>query len=196
MVRVFQAARRDELHRRHQVLLLQHAAERLALGAAQHAERRKAFTGAAIRMFALIERVPGLRSVLAPIIRNPALNPAQRQSQAREALRRRHERENAIYRRRLEVLAKLEARERKALRASLTRKLRLEETLRAKAAQERLDQFVANTKDITEPTLSTTFAAKATGKDGWKQRQQKLNESRGAKHSRPPGYRLKRDDPS
>lgn len=190
-----QQARVAELNRRHQVLLLQHAAERLALAAAQHAERRKPFTAAAIRLFALIERVPALRSVLAPIIRNPDLNPAQRHAQAREALRRRHARENALHRRRLEILAKLEARERRSLRSSLTRKLRLEETLRARATRERIDQFVANTKDITEPTLTATFAANAgTGKEGWKQRQAKLGSGRGARKNRPRGYRYTRDD--
>ncbi|MBN8911254.1 MAG: relaxase, partial [Rhizobiales bacterium] len=173
-----------------------HAAERLALDAVQLAERQKPFTGAAIRLFALIERVPGLRSILAPIIKNPALNPAQRQAQAQKSLRRRHEREKALHQRRLDVLAKLEARERKSLRTSLTRKLRLEEAERVHKARERIDQFVANTKDITEPTLAPRFTANAAGKEGWRQRQERLNSGRSAKHNRPRGYRLGRDDTS
>jgi hypothetical protein len=73
-----QAARRVALSQREQRMLLTQAAERLALSAAQHAESKRAFTAAAMLVFALIERVPGLRSVLAPIIRNPALYPNER----------------------------------------------------------------------------------------------------------------------
>ena len=91
-----QAARRLALTQREQRMLLTQAAERLALAAAQHAESKRAFTGAAMLVFSLIERIPGLRSVLAPILRNPALNPNERHAQSRDALRRRHEREKAL----------------------------------------------------------------------------------------------------
>jgi hypothetical protein len=106
-----------------------------------------------MRVFALIERVPGLRSVLAPIIHNPNLNPNERHARSREALARRHAREKALAARRKDFLRQLEARELRSLRADLTRRLRVEERLRAQKSKERFDQFVANSKDITEPKL-------------------------------------------
>jgi hypothetical protein len=183
-----QAARRQAIEQRRQTLLTVQAAERMELNAAQRAELQKPFTRAAIRMFALIARVPALRSVLGPIIRNPALNPKERHAQERAALHRRHEREKRLTQRRLDVLKKLEARERTSLKASLTRNLRDEERLRH---DPRHDQSVAKTQDEGAPILTATFAASS----GWKQRQQKLAEQRGAKRSHPKGYRLKRDGP-
>lgn len=85
----------------------------------------------------------------------------------------------------------------RSLRADLTRRLRVEERLRAQKAQERSDQFVANKKDITETTLGADAARARSGKDAWKQRQEKLSQQHGVKQTRgAPGYRYKRDDPS
>jgi acyl-homoserine lactone acylase PvdQ len=148
-------------------------------------------------VFSLIERVPGLRSVLAPIIRNPVLNPNERHALSRDALRRRHEREKALAQRRKDVLSKLEAREMRSLRADLTRKVRIEEKLRAERSAERSDQILANKKEITEPKLSADAAKAKSGKEAWKQRQEKLSQEHGVKRTRrPPGYRYKRDEPS
>lgn len=192
-----QAARRLALDQREQRMLLTQASERFALSAAQLAERKNAFTGAAILVFALLERIPALRSVLAPILRNPNLNPNERQRRSREALARRHTREKAQAERRQDLLRQLEAREMRSLRNDLTRRLRVEERLRAQKAQERSDQFVANKKDITEPKLSADAARAKSGKDAWKQRQEKLQQQHGVKKTRgAPGYRYKRDDPS
>jgi hypothetical protein len=75
--------------------------------------------------------------------------------------------------------------------------MRIEERLRAEKSAERIDQFVANTKEITEPKLSSDAAKAMSGKDAWKQRQEKLSRDHGVKQTRrPPGYRYKRDDPS
>ena len=85
----------------------------------------------------------------------------------------------------------------RSLRADLTRRLRVEERLRAQKAQERSDQFVANKKEITEPTVGADAARARTGRDAWKQRQEKLSQQHGVKQTRgAPGYRYKRDDPS
>jgi hypothetical protein len=192
-----QAARRAALDQHEQRMLLTQASERLALSAAQLAERKNAFTGAAMLVFALLERIPALRSVLAPILRNPNLNPNERHARSREALARRHAREKALAERRKDFLHQLEAREMRSLRNDLTRRLRVEERVRAQKAAERSDQFVANKKDITEPTLGADAARARSGKDAWKQRQDKLSQQHGVKQTRrPPGYKYKRDDPS
>ena len=191
-----QAARRLALDQREQRMFLAHASERFALSAAQLAERKNAFTGAAMLVFSLLERIPALRSVLAPILRNPNLNPNERQRRSSEALARRHTREKALSHRRKEFLDQLEARELRSLRADLTRRLRVEERLRAQKSAERFDQFVANKKEVTAPTLGADAEKTASGKDAWKQRQDKLSQEHGVKRTRrPPGYRYKRDDP-
>lgn len=178
-------------------MLLTQASERFALSAAQLAERKNAFTGAAMLVFALLERIPALRSVLAPILRNPNLNPNERQGRSREALSRRHAREKTLAERRKDFLRQLEARELRSLRADLTRRLRVEGRLRAQKSAERSDQFVANKKEITEPTLGAEAARARSGKDAWRQRQEKLEQEHGVRKTRgAPGYRYKRDDPS
>jgi hypothetical protein len=192
-----QAARRLALDQREQRMLLTQASERFALSAAQLAERKNAFTGAAMLVFALLERIPALRSVLAPILRNPNLNPNERHRRSRDALSRRHGREKSLAERRKDFLRQLEARELRSLRADLTRRLRVEERLRAQKAAERSDQFVANKKDVTEPKLGADAARAKSGKDAWKQRQDKLQQQHGVKQTRgAPGYKYKRDDPS
>lgn len=192
-----QTARRLALDQREQRMLLTQASERFALSGAQLAERRNAFTGAAMIVFALLERIPALRSVLAPILRNPNLNPNERHRLSREALARRHTREKTLAERRKDFLRQLESREVRSLRNDLTRRLRVEERLRAQRSAERSDQFVANKKDITEPTLGADAARARSGKDAWQQRQQKLEQQHGVKKTRgAPGYRYKRDDPS
>lgn len=194
---VKQAARRQKLLAHHQTMLTIHASERLALAAAQHAEAQRPFTAAAMRVVSLIERVPGLRAVLAPVLNSPALNPAYRHARSRDALLRRHEREKAISERRLDVLAKLEVRERASLRTATTRKLRNEERRGAKIEPERNDHSVSRTLDAAAPTLPAEAAAreKLSGPESWKQRQQRLEAERGASHKRgAPGYKLKRDD--
>lgn len=195
-----QAARRQAVLEHRQTMLTTHASERLALAAAQHAESKRPFTAAAMRVVELIERVPGLRAVLAPILKNPAINPAQRHAQSRDALHRRHEREKALSDRRLEVLGKLEARELASLRTSLTRKMRNDERRRAKDEKPRNDQSVARNIETPAPNLSADAAAKdgaaQSGTDSWKQRQKRLEADRGTGQRRgPPGYKLKRDDP-
>ena len=107
-----------------------------------------------------------------------------------------HEKRRVVERRK-DFLRQLEARELRSLRVDLSRRLRVEERLRAQRAAERSDQFVANKKDVTDPILATDAARAQSGKDAWKQRQDKLSQQHGVKQTRrPPGYRYKRDDPS
>ncbi|MGE0061412.1 MAG: relaxase/mobilization nuclease domain-containing protein [Xanthobacteraceae bacterium] len=196
-----QAFRRQAVDARHQTLLTMHASERLALAAAQHAERQRPFTAAAMRVVSLIESTPGLRSILAPILKHPSLNPAVRHEQTRAALSARHEREKRVSLRRLEVLDKLEKRERAALRTAVTRKLRADERRHAGKSAARDDHLVAKQSEIAAPNVPADDAAKAdaganTGKEAWKQRHDKLAADRGVSQKRKgPGYRLKRDDP-
>ena len=79
-----------------------HGAERMSLHAAHKAESSKPFARAAGAIFALFDRVLGLRSVIAPLRRNPRLNPAERHHIEREAVERRHQRERFALDRRLQ----------------------------------------------------------------------------------------------
>lgn len=195
-----QAARRNILDQRHQTLLTTHASERLALSAAQHAEASRPFTAAAMRVVSLIQKTPGLRSVLAPILKNPAINPGQRHAQAWDALQRRHDREKAMSLRRQDILAKLENRERASLRAAATRRLRADERRRSQQASHAHDQSVATTGEGAAPTYAADAATKSAAPphpeaESWKERQQRLSQGRGAAHKRKgPGYKLTRDD--
>jgi hypothetical protein len=74
-----------------------HGAERMSLNAAHKAESGKPFARAAGAIFALFDRAPGLRSVIAPLRRNPKLNPAERHRIEREAVERRHQRERLFW---------------------------------------------------------------------------------------------------
>lgn len=193
-----QALRRNKVEQRHQTLLTSQAAERLALSAAQHAEMQRPFTAAAMRVVELIQSVPGLRSVLAPILNSPSLSPAFRHEQSRHALQQRHDREKAVSERRLDVLAKLEARERRSLQTSVTRSLRNEERRKLKMGAVRDDQGVTRISAGDNPTLASDAAAgneKLQPAKNWKERQQRIQADRGASQKRGiPGYSLKRDD--
>jgi len=77
-LKIQQAGRRLKLDGRKQEIDTEHASERMALHAAHKSEAQKPFTRAAGAIFALFDRVPGLRSVIAPLRRNPKINPAER----------------------------------------------------------------------------------------------------------------------
>jgi hypothetical protein len=61
-----QSQRRRKLDGRRQELNIQHSSERLALDAAHKSEADKPLARAAVAIFSLFDRVPGLRSVIAP----------------------------------------------------------------------------------------------------------------------------------
>jgi hypothetical protein len=121
----------------------------MALHAAQKREAEQPFARATSAVFALIGKVPVLRSVLAPLYKNPKLNMAERHRLENEALDRRYERERKNWERRDEALDRIEARENR----SLARDQRLVQehglTAREKATLERYRQLAENEANIT-----------------------------------------------
>jgi hypothetical protein len=81
----------------------------LSLHAAHKAEQNRLFNVIAGKVFALFERVPALRSVIAHLRRNLAINAAERHRLENEALDRRHDREDHIIDRRAAALDKINA---------------------------------------------------------------------------------------
>ena len=157
---------------------------------------RNPFARAAGAIFALFERVPGLRSVIAPLRRNPRINPAERHRIEREALDRRHQRERFMLERRLKALGRLEARERRSLESLIRRKVQAMEAVREQKAQVRDDQFEVNKLDITlPPEAGEARDARRDEKSGWKARQNKLESEYRQKPVKPRGYRPGKGEP-
>lgn len=144
-----EARRRRAIDVKRQRLAITHAAERMALHAAHKAEEGKLFNIVAGRMFALFERVPALRSVIAHLRRNPAINAAERHRIENEALERRHGREQKALDRRVAALDKIEARERRGLIRDLVRQTRVEDQMRAAQTEQREREARETAHDIT-----------------------------------------------
>ena len=190
------AERRRRLEMRRQAVNTEHAGERMSLHAAHKSESEKPFARAAGAIFALFERVPGLRSVIAPLRRNPRINPAERHRIEREALDRRHQRERFMLERRLKALGRLEARERRSLESLIRRKVQAMEAVREQKAQVRDDQFEVNKLDITlPPEAGEARDARRDEKSGWKARQNKLESEYRQKPVKPRGYRPGKGEP-
>lgn len=175
-----QASRRGKLLAERQALELKQRQERLALHSAQKREAGHPFARAASAVLALFGKVPVLRSVLAPLYRNPSLNMDERHPLENEALTRRYERENANLIRREQALGRVELREGKALARDQRRVKQYEELQRRKAAGEKLSQIAENKADLT-------------GKKEQAAPQQKSSEKQAVKPRRPRGYGLRRD---
>ncbi|MGI8568246.1 MAG: relaxase/mobilization nuclease domain-containing protein [Methylocella sp.] len=193
-----QAARRLRLDGRAQAIETEQSGERMSLHAAHKSEANKPFARAAGAIFALFDRVPGLRSVIAPLRRNPRINPAERHRIEEAALARRHQRERFILERKYKALSRLDARERRSLETVIRREMQAMEGGHEQNAQQRQDQIEVNKLDITLPgeKPDASFAAKKReGKDAWKVRQEKLAERYAQKQNRPKGYRHTREDP-
>lgn len=188
-----QAGRRGKLDSRKQEMDIVHGSERMSLHAAHKSEAGKPFARVAGAIFALFDRVPGLRSVIAPLRRNPNINPAERHRIEREALDRRHQREHFMLERRYKALDRLDLKERRSLETTVRRQLLEAEGLRADAGQLRQDQIEVNKIDITVPGDKADATLSKEGKRGWKAKQEKLD-SKGQKQNRPRGYRQSRDD--
>jgi hypothetical protein len=103
------------------------ADERLLIAAA-HTEQQtsKGFRVRAV-IADLIERTPGLRSVLGPLQKLTGLDPRARQDREHKALADRHKRERAEIKRKERALEKIEAREERSLQRRLERRKRLGE---------------------------------------------------------------------
>jgi hypothetical protein len=188
-----QVARRRKLDARAQEAATEHAAERMALHAAHKSESDKPFARAAGAIFALLDRVPGLRSVIAPLRRNPKLNPAERHRTERDALDRRHGRENYALDRRYAALRRLDAWELRSLENTVRRQVHEMEAARGQKEETLQDRIEVNKLDITLPGDSL-LAGRGRKASGWKASQEKLAKP-AQKRNRPKGYRHSRDDP-
>ena len=144
-----EARRRRHIEQKRQQLAVTHASERMALHAAQKAEDGRLFNVIAGKVFALFERVPALRSVLAHLWRNPAVNAGERHRLEDEALDHRHERENHAIDRRAVALDKIEARERRGLIRDLIRQTRVEDIQRQAQTEQRERVARETAYDIT-----------------------------------------------
>jgi len=165
----------------------------LSLHAAHRAEADKPFARAAGAIFALFDRVPGLRSVIAPLRRNPKINLAERQRIEREALERRHQRERLVLDRRRKALSRLEAWELRSLETAVRRQVLELEVAREQKVQTVQDRIEVNKLDIILP--QGELHADAKTKKGWKARQDKLGAGKERKQDQSRGYRRGRDEP-
>jgi hypothetical protein len=144
-----QAARRNRaIDAKRQQLEVTHRAERLSLHAAHKVEDGRLFNVIAGGLFALFERVPALRSVIAPLRRNPAINAAERHRLEDAALDRRHERERQAIDRRAASLDKIDARERRSLVRDLVRQARVEDQLGRAQTEQRERELRQAAQDI------------------------------------------------
>jgi hypothetical protein len=184
-----QKTRRRKLDISKQEMNTLQGGERMALHAAHKSEAGKPFARAAGAIFALFDRVPGLRSVIAPLRRNPKINPAERQRIEEEALSRRHQREQFMLERRFKALDRLEAREMRSLETVVRLGISAAETGRDEKRQERYDQLLTNAIDVGA-------AKDAPAKHSWKTRKAVLGRGRLArKPDGSQGYKLRRDNP-
>lgn len=115
---------------------------------APKAEEGRLFNIIAGKVFDLFDRVPGLRSVIAPLRRNPTIN-AERHRLEGDALDRRHNREHHAIDRRADALDKIEARERRGLIRDLVRETRVEDVQRQAQTDQRQREARETAHDIT-----------------------------------------------
>lgn len=120
-----QAFRRAEFQGAEQEMLTRQQAERLALHAAQSSEGKSFLFRVRTAVADLINRTPGLRSVLQPLQKMTQLDPRERHKLENEALARRHARGKLDADRKRRFLARIETRERRALDKALRREERL-----------------------------------------------------------------------
>jgi hypothetical protein len=136
-LRRYESQLREKLRRLHETRREKLAAETRAMKARQgeekmlliaaHMEQQARFSFKVRRgVMGLIERVPGLRSVLGPL-QKLGLDPKVQQAREKDALAARHEREAREIARKERALEKIEARERQSLERKVKRKRRLSE---------------------------------------------------------------------
>lgn len=149
-----QKTRRGKLDLKRQQLEVVHRHERLSLRAAQKSEDGHLFNIVAARFFALFDRVPGLRSVIAPLRRNPAINAAERHQIELEALKRRHGRERAGLDGRAVALESIDTRERRSLIRDLIRETRVTDRLHQAQGDQRRRELSENAAQVTRPAAA------------------------------------------
>lgn len=197
-------SRREKLAAETRAMKARQGEEKMLLIAA-HMEQQARFSFKVRRgVVGLIERVPGLRSVLGPL-QKLGLDPDVQQAREKDALASRHAREAREMERKERALEKIEARERQSLERKVKRKRRLSEgdALAAVMTNEQREaQELSNEPQEIKPTdydlmigggLSEVFDRKSWGDtsggesgdgDGdegysWKTRSQDYRRSRG-----------------
>jgi hypothetical protein len=157
----------------------------------------------------LVQRTPGLRSVLGPIQKKLHLDPKERHVLEREALERRHAREKLDIERQKRLLTQVEERERHSLEAWLLRKANQARRIVPDAPGQQFDAARKAPGHRRRPyrsgDLSRTFdeaaatpqdSGQAGGEDArspsWKARAEKQAKDRD--HKRGKGYGYRRDD--
>jgi len=173
--------RRRHIETKRQALEVTHRAERLSLHAVHKAEQDRLFNVIAGKVFALFDRVPALRSVIAHLRRNPAINAAERHRIEDEALDRRHDRERHAVDRRAAALDKIEARERRGLIRDLVRQTRVEDQLREAKTGQRERELRLTADDITAAKPDDTHGSAADA------RQARMHERLAAARQKPSG---------
>lgn len=172
-----QAARRSRvISGKRQQLAVTHASERMALHAAQKTEDGRWFNLVAGKLFELFDRVPALRSVIAPLRRNPTINAAERHKLENEALERRHTRERRAVDRRAVALDMIDARERRGLIRDLVRETRVEDVQRQAQTEDRQRQARETADDIT--AAKSQDAQRATADERRARMQERLAAAR------------------
>lgn len=141
--------RRRAIDAKRQQLAITHASERMAMHAAHKAEQGRLFNVIAGKVFDLFDRVPGLRSVIAPLRRNPTINAAERHRIEDEALKRRHQRETKAIDRRAAALDKIEARERRGLVRDLVQQVRVDDVQRQAESEQRTREMRVAGQELT-----------------------------------------------
>ncbi len=210
------AQRRLPLNSKEQDLLTRHASERMALHAAQRSESRSVIFRIKTAVLHLIDKTPGLRSVLSHITKNPNLNPEQRHALETRAVDARHARERSGMEREKRSMASVEARELLSLERKLRRQISESEkqSLAPDAApdgQEKLQHLQAELEEARTAReeaeeLFVTFNDAAEFVEGtdragdddedrapsWKERAEKTR--RGHRPRRGKGYGYRRDE--
>lgn len=130
------AKRRAEIMEREQAMLTRQQGERMQLHAAQLSESRRWGFRVRRKVADLIDKTPGLRSVLGPLQKKAGLDPAERHAAEKDALATRHDRERADIGRRKRAADRLATRERQSLEKRLAREMREAQQLELAARQE------------------------------------------------------------
>ncbi len=101
-----------------------------------------------------VPRVPGLRLVIAPLLRNLAINPTVRRRIELDALKRRHLPEHKGLDRRDVALDSIDTRERRSLIRDLVRDALVADRLRLAETETRQTEMQENAGQVTAPARS------------------------------------------
>lgn len=206
------AARRAAITEKEQEVLTRQQGERMQLHAAQFSESQRWGFRVRRKVADLIDKTPGLRSVIGPLQKKAGLDPADRHKTETDALAARHYRERSDIERRKRAADRLATRERQSLEKRLARDVREAQKLEqaARQAQERhVDPTDTQRGDLREGFNDAAEFAEGIellDNDGeeeqalsWNERQRQLDERRGRdrgnrRDRKGRGYRRDDDD--